>query len=167
MFLFGILLLALELFVIPGFGVAGVLGIIFTVTGVTVALVENTGTDFVYVTTADILRALALVLVLLCTAIILVIWAAKFLVSSAAAYPIVDSMVQDKAQGYTTLRADFAELVGAEAVAFTDLRPVGHIHINGQQFDAEANEGYISKGQKVIVERLKGVHLIVKKLVVE
>jgi membrane-bound serine protease (ClpP class) len=166
-FLMGVLLLALELFVIPGFGVAGVLGIVFTVTGVTVAMLENNGTDFAYVTTADLVRALAMVLVLLCTAILLVIWAAKFLVSSTVAYPFVDQMTQDKSQGYTALRKNFSDLVGLEGEAATDLRPVGHIHIDGNQYDAEANEGYISKGQKVVVERLKGVHLIVKILVTE
>jgi membrane-bound serine protease (ClpP class) len=162
-FLLGVVLLALELFVIPGFGVAGVSGIAFTVIGVTAAMLENNGTDFEHVTTNDLLKAIAMVLVLMCTSIILVIWAAKFLVSSKAAHPFVDQTTQDKSAGYTTLRSEFLELVGLEGDAMTDLRPVGHIHINGKQYDAEANEGYILKGEKIVVERLSSIHLIVKK----
>jgi membrane-bound serine protease (ClpP class) len=165
-FLLGVVLIALELFVIPGFGVAGISGIAFTVVGVTAALLENNGTDFDSVTTGDLLRAIAMVLVLMCSSIILVIWAAKFLVTSKAAHPFVDQTTQDKAEGYTALRTEFTELVGLEGEAITDMRPVGHVHINGKQYDAEADEGYITKGQKIVVERLKGVHLVVKKLVV-
>lgn len=163
-FILGIILIALEVFVIPGFGIAGVLGIVLTVLGVTAAMLENNGTSLEYVTMADILRAAATVLVLLATAILLVIWVAKFLVSSKAAYPYVDQSTQDKHKGYTALRKELMELVGLEAEAATDLRPVGHIHINGKQYDAEADEGYISKGQRVVVERVKSVNLIVKKL---
>ncbi len=163
-FLLGVVLLALELFVIPGFGIAGISGILFTVVGVTAALLENNGTDFEHVTTNQLLKAIAMVLGLMCTSIILVIWAAKVLVTSKAAHPFVDQTTQDKAQGYTALRAEFLELVGLEGEAMTDLRPVGHIHINGKQYDAQANEGFISRGDKVIVEKLSSIHLVVKKL---
>lgn len=164
-FLLGIVLIAMEIFVIPGFGVAGISGILFVVVGVTAALLENQGVDFAYVTLNDMLRTIATVLVLMVTSILLVIWVAKYLVTSKAAYPFVDQSTQEAAEGYTALRPEVAELVGLEAVAVTDLRPVGHIDIDGRQYDAQAGEGYISKGQRVVVERLVGVHLVVRKLV--
>ncbi len=164
LFLLGVILLALELFVIPGFGVAGVLGILFTVVGVTAALLENNGTDFEYVTTNEVLKSLATVLVLMSTSILLVIWFAKILVSSKSSYPFVDQAMQTSAAGFTALRSDFQALVGMEGEAKTDLRPVGHVVIDGKSYDAEAGEGYIVKGEKILVERLKGVHLMVKKL---
>lgn len=163
-FILGVILLALELFVLPGFGVAGILGLVLSILGVTAAMLENNGTNLDYVTLPEILSTVATVLVLLSIAIILVIWAAKFIVSSRAAYPFVDQSTQDKNKGYTALPSDLMALVGLEAFAVTDLRPVGHIHIDGKQYDAEANEGYISKGQRVVVERVKSVSLIVKKI---
>ncbi|MEY3443619.1 MAG: NfeD-like C-terminal, partner-binding, partial [Bacteroidota bacterium] len=36
--------------------------------------------------------------------------------------------------------------------------------IGGRQYDAEANEGYIGKGERVIIERVKSLSLIVKKI---
>jgi membrane-bound serine protease (ClpP class) len=163
-FILGVILLALELFVLPGFGVAGVLGLILTLLGVTAALLENNGTNLDYVTLPEILTTLASVLVFLSIAIILVIWAAKFLVSSKAAHPFVDQSVHNKSEGYTALPKDLLALVGLEADAITDLRPVGHIYIGGKQYDAEANEGYIGKGERVIIERVKSLSLIVKKI---
>jgi membrane-bound serine protease (ClpP class) len=162
-FILGCILVALELFAIPGFGVAGITGILLVVVGVTAALLENNGVSLEYVTLPDVLRALAKVLILLASAILVVVWAAKLLVSSKVAHPFVDQSTQDKSAGYTALRSDLLELVGLEAEAVTDLRPVGHIYINGKQYDAEANEGYIGKGQRVIVERVKSLSLIVKK----
>lgn len=79
MFILGVILLALELFVLPGFGVAGVLGLILTLLGVTAAMLENNGTNLDYVTLPEILSTVASVLVFLSIAIILVLWAAKFL----------------------------------------------------------------------------------------
>jgi membrane-bound serine protease (ClpP class) len=143
--------------------VAGITGILLVVVGVTAALLENNGVSLEYVTLPDVLRALAKVLILLASAILVVVWAAKLLVSSKVAHPFVDQSTQDKSAGYTALRSDLLELVGLEAEAVTDLRPVGHIYINGKQYDAEANEGYIGKGQRVIVERVKSLSLIVKK----
>lgn len=40
-FVIGVVLLALEIFVIPGFGVAGVLGIIFVLCGLAFSMVDN------------------------------------------------------------------------------------------------------------------------------
>lgn len=163
-FLMGILFIAAELFVIPGFGVAGILGIGFTLIGVTAALLENSGVSMEYLTLNDILKALATVCVLMATSVIVVIWAAKWLVTSKVAHPYVDQSTQSKEQGYTALRGELLDLVGLEAVAATDLRPVGHIIVNGKQFDAEAHEGYITKGQSVVVERVKSLSLIVRKI---
>jgi len=47
-FIVGLGLLALEVFVIPGFGVAGVSGIVLIVAGLTLALVQNVVFDFSY-----------------------------------------------------------------------------------------------------------------------
>jgi membrane-bound serine protease (ClpP class) len=163
-FLLGIVLIALEIFVIPGFGVTGVLGIFFAVAGVAAALLENKGTSLEYVTIGDILRSVALVLVMLTTSILLVIWVAKHLVTSRAAYPFVDTAVQDKEDGYIAVNKKMFDLIGEEGDAITDLRPVGFVMIGEKQYDAEAKEGYISKGQRIVVERVNSVNLIVKKV---
>jgi membrane-bound serine protease (ClpP class) len=161
-FVVGVFLIALEIFVIPGFGVAGVLGIVLTVAGVAVALLDNKGFSFEYVSGGDVLRSVALVLVMLSTSILLVVWLARYIVTSRAAYPFVDQATQKSSDGYTAVSAEVLGLVGRVASTITDLRPSGFIEIDGKQFDAEAKEGYISKGKKVVVESVRSINLIVR-----
>ena len=163
LFLVGVILIVLEIFVIPGFGVAGVSGFILAVLGVGAALLGNRGISFEYVTVADVLNSIALVLVMLSTAILLVILAARHLVRSKAAYPYVDQSTQDKAEGYTAFNRSLAQLVGQEGEAFSDLRPAGFILLDGKQYDAESDDGYITRGHKVVVARIRNTNLIVKK----
>lgn len=53
-FIAGIILMILELIVIPGFGVAGVLGIICMLAGLVLALVNNVDFDFEGVSSREI-----------------------------------------------------------------------------------------------------------------
>ncbi|MEM0998061.1 MAG: NfeD family protein [Bacteroidota bacterium] len=161
-FLVGVILIALEIFVIPGFGIAGILGIVCAVGGVAVALLGNDGFSFEYVGTGEVLRSVALVLVMLSTAILLVVLVARYLVRSRAAYPFVDQMTQDREQGYTVVRQEILELIGSRGVSTTDLRPSGYIEIEGRKYDAEAKEGFIAKDRKVVVDGVRSINLIVR-----
>lgn len=162
-FVVGILLLAVEIFVIPGFGVAGILGILATVVGITAALLDNDGITFQGVSSGLVLEKTAWVLVMMVSAILVVIVAARQLVSSTAAHPFVDMNTQDRAEGYTAVDNKILELVGAEGVALTDLRPSGYIEIDGEKMDAECAEGYILRGEAVFVEAVRSINLIVRK----
>jgi membrane-bound serine protease (ClpP class) len=61
-FIIGLVLVALELFVIPGFGIAGISGIIFVVAGLTLSLLNNVDFDFESVQTPQISKALLTVI---------------------------------------------------------------------------------------------------------
>ncbi len=69
-FLAGLLLLALEIFVIPGFGVAGISGIILIISGLTLSLIDNTGFDFSKVPLSGITKALLTVIISIFTAML-------------------------------------------------------------------------------------------------
>jgi len=53
-------------------------------------------------------------------------------------------------------------LVGAEALALTDLDPSGQIRVNQQEWSAIAQGPRVSAGQRVVVTGYSGVHLLVK-----
>ena len=53
--------------------------------------------------------------------------------------------------------------VGQSGVAATDLRPSGYIEIDGKKLDAEAEEGFIAKGERIAVKMVRGINLIVYK----
>ena len=164
-FLLGLILIALELFVVPGFGVTGILGILFAVTGAAAALLGNKGTNFEFVSIGDLLSSIALVLVMLSTAILIVIWLAKYVVTASRAYPFVDGGSQESSAGYTVVSEEILHLVGEVGETSTDLRPMGFVTINGKQFDATAKENFISKGERILVEKINGINLVVTKIV--
>lgn len=64
-------------------------------------------------------------------------------------------------EGYTASSFD-QTLIGKEGVSLSDLRPSGHVLINGSQYQAVSESDYISKDAKVIVIGGKGAYLIVK-----
>ncbi|HOG06208.1 MAG TPA: nodulation protein NfeD, partial [Paludibacter sp.] len=57
-FVIGLILLAVEIFAIPGFGITGILGIIFIIAGLTLSLVNNVNFDFEPVETGALGKAL-------------------------------------------------------------------------------------------------------------
>ena len=55
------------------------------------------------------------------------------------------------------------ELIGKKGTALTDLRPSGHITVEGKRLQAEAQTGHIEKDSEVTVVSGEGAHLIVKR----
>jgi membrane-bound serine protease (ClpP class) len=159
----GLLLLGLEIFVIPGFGVAGILGIALAVLGLGAAMLANRGISFEYVTLGELLSTISTILVMKVAAILVVVVVAKYLVASKAAYPYVDQSTQAKSDGYVALDQRLQAFVGKTGVAATDMRPSGFILVDGEQVDAEAEEGYILKGEAVHVAKIRSTNLIVRK----
>ncbi len=54
-------------------------------------------------------------------------------------------------------------LIGVEGIAKTDLAPEGMVFIRGEWWNAEAERGKIKKGEKIVVSKIEGLKLIVKK----
>ncbi len=64
-------------------------------------------------------------------------------------------------EGYTASSFD-QELIGKEGTVATELKPAGHILVEGKQCQALSESGFISKGIAVEIVSGKGSHLIVK-----
>ncbi len=63
-------------------------------------------------------------------------------------------------EGYTASTFE-KEFIGKDGVALTDLKPAGHILIEGKRFQAIAKTGYLQKGSQVTVVGGEGAHFIV------
>jgi len=152
-FIIGIALIALEIFVIPGFGVAGVSGIILTIAGLTLGMVDNVVFDFENVDGSDFIQALLTVFLGLAGGIILTLYLSdKILTSKKGAFSKVAlNTSQDLALGYISVDCTLKSLVGKFGIATTDLRPSGKIIVEDEYYDARAAEGYIEKGKSVKV----------------
>jgi len=55
------------------------------------------------------------------------------------------------------------EFIGKTAIAYSDLKPAGHILVEGEQLQALSETTYIDKGSTVLIIGGKGAYLIVKK----
>lgn len=150
-FVVGIVLIALEVFVFPGFGVAGVSGIILTVAGLTLAMVDNIIFDFANVDGSDFIQALLTVFLGLTGGIILTIYLSNkiFSAKKGAFSKVALNISQDLDLGYISVDNSLKSLVGKSGIASTDLRPSGKIIVDDEYYDARAVEGYIEKGGKV------------------
>lgn len=164
LFIIGLILLILEIFVIPGFGVAGISGIILMVTGLTLSMVDNINFEL----TSDlglqqILKALLVVVISMFSSLILSVYFGKKMLTSEGFSFLVLNATQDKEKGFIGIDNNHKNLIGSEGKAYTILRPSGKIEINGEVYDASTDKGYIEKGENVVVIKHRASQLIVKK----
>lgn len=159
LFVTGLILLAVEIFVIPGFGFAGIGGIVLIVAALFLALLgADPFIDWDQVSVAIFQLTGALVLSLLVFLIIL-----KYLPKSSTFSKLVLAEEESADKGFVSYPSD-KELIGKEGVALTDLRPAGSAEFNGERIDVIADWDYIIKGKKVKVIRVEGIKVVVKEV---
>ncbi|GAA4835336.1 NfeD family protein [Algivirga pacifica] len=163
LFFVGLLLLALEAFVIPGFGVAGVSGLICTIGGLVLVMLNNDWLDFTFVSSERIVEAIVVAMSGFVFSVAGAIALGSRLLTSPMFKRIALEQTFSKEEGYTS---DFLyeHHIGSVGVAHTVLRPSGKVMINGDLYDAFTRGGYIDKGEKVEVVEQTGAALKVQKL---
>ncbi len=159
LFVTGLILLAVEIFVIPGFGFAGIGGIVLIVAALFLALLgADPFIDWDQVSVAIFQLTGALVLSLLVFFIIL-----KYLPKSSTFSKLVLAEEESADKGFVSYPSD-KELIGKEGIALTDLRPAGSAEFNGERIDVIADWDYIVKGKKIKVIRVEGIKVVVKEV---
>ena len=164
LFFIGVILIGLEIFVFPGFGVAGILGITFTVLSLILVMINNDGFSFDFVPNADLFSAIATAISALLGSIILLFFGGTKLADSKAFRKIALVDTQETSKGFTS-NVYSNELKGKAGVAYTILRPSGKVLIDGEIYDAFTGGDYIEKDEKIIVMSISGTSLKVKKRV--
>lgn len=164
LFVIGIVLLGVELFLLPGFGIPGILGIIALVIALALALIKNDGFHFPAESISDLIKALALVLVSSFLGFIASLLIAKKTTQTALYHRIALTTEENVEQGYTSADQRLQNLIGMTGIAASILRPSGKIIINNDLYDATAETGYIEKGEKVQVTNYENMQLLVRKI---
>lgn len=162
MFIVGIILIAVEVFVIPGFGVAGVLGLICTVGALVLVMLNNDMFDFSFVGADEIFISVATVLAGMLGAIVIMFFGGARLLNSNVFKRIALQEVQEGSQGYTSTFYKEKSLVGKKGKTYTRLRPSGRIEIDGEIYDAFTRGNFIDEGVEVVVISDEGTSLKVK-----
>lgn len=165
LFIVGLILIAMEIFVIPGFGIAGILGIIFSFTGLVLSLIENVNFNFEGVQTDKIMTALVTVFVAFLGSFVLILFLGKKMFSADRGTFKNFSLhsVQNKEEGFISVDSSLNKLIGSTGVAHTVLRPSGRVMIDHKVYDAASLYGIIEKGEKIVVVKVESAQLFVEK----
>lgn len=147
----GVILILVEIFVLPGFGVAGISGIILVLMGLTLALVRNINFDFTFVPMQSLAFAFLLVTVGMTLPLILLLLFGNRLFATSAFQQMSAVAEMKRDDGFTIKNADFENLIGRDAIAITDLRPTGKVEIDGARYDVVARGTFVPKGSAVKV----------------
>ena len=162
LFFLGIILIIVEVFVIPGFGIFGVSGLIISISSLILIMLNNDMFDFTFVVSRDIMNASLSVLISVFAFGILILFGGLKFTDSKAFKNISLDETQDSSMGYISNKYSDS-LVGKIGKAFTVLRPSGKIIIDEEIYDATSLSGFIEKNSKVKVVNNEGGSLKVNK----
>jgi membrane-bound serine protease (ClpP class) len=162
-FIIGCLLLLVEIFVLPGFGVAGIFGIICILTGLTLGMIPNQAFDFTFVPAAELFVALLTVILAAIAAIALIFSLAPKVNQWRAFSSIALATTLDKSEGYTSTVYQ-ASLLGKEGISHTRLMPSGKVLIDDEIYDAHSRGEFVDVGEKIKVISTEGTSLRVKRI---
>lgn len=160
LFICGLVLLALELFVIPGFGVCGIAGIAAILASLAGALLCEGSWE------ASIGNDIARAIVVTLSGVILAVVAVWYLTSKHGPKCVrrvseLQTELRDS-DGYIGVDTYQRHFVGQTATTVTDMRPCGKITIGDHEFDAVSLSGYIDAHRQVKVVKFENAQLYVK-----
>ncbi len=156
LFLAGVILVVIEIFFVPGFGVPGVLGLICVITALVLSLIGMPiNVSFETGLLAD---AMTRVLLSLLGAFVLALIAMRLLSRTEFGR----ALVLDTAEAGWLSAPSAADLVGRVGEALTDLRPGGKVIIDGVRYEATSEREFVARGARVRVIGKEGPELVVR-----
>ncbi len=151
----GAIALGVELFLLPGFGVAGILGIVSFTAAIVLALAGTTPSWH------DVGSALAILGAALTISAAVFFTFLRHLPNSPRFRRLVLADGHTAAEGYISAPAR-TDLVGKEGVAVTDLRPAGTAVLGEERLDVVTEGEFIRQGTQVRVVRSEGYRHVVR-----
>jgi membrane-bound serine protease (ClpP class) len=163
LFILGLILIGLEVLVIPGFGIAGISGIILTFLSLVLIMVNNQNFDFTFVASEQLMKSLISVLIGMIGAGIFIALTWNKIIGSRGVQRMVLTNTFESSEGYHSPNQS-EHLIGKVGIAHTPMKPTGRVIIEDNVYDAQARDGYIEKGEQVIVINQSTFSLMVKKI---
>ena len=155
LFIVGLILIAAEIFVLPGFGICGISGIIAVVVSLAFAMIDNIEL-FHWDGTLDlrpVIQPLAIVILSASAAIFGAVWLVRKLYDTRSFDHIALRQEMKASEGFTGVESGLESLVGEQVTVFTDMRPGGKVRTaDGRIFEAALKfGGFASKGDTLKV----------------
>ena len=167
----GVALLAIEVFVLPGFGVVGILGILLMLGALCSLLLPSLpGVSFSYdvsqwsLSAVEIVKRMGWLVGTILLSIIIMTVISRFISRRKVVLKhLVLEGEQDTEDGYIAVpSASSLPGIGQEGIAYTSLRPSGKVLIHGILLDAQAENFFIEKDEEVVVCRREGGRVVVR-----
>jgi membrane-bound serine protease (ClpP class) len=144
----GLVGVSMELHVLPGHGVSGILGLLALLTAIVLAF----GVPFAFVTAQSLAIAIVLTVV--------VFW---FAVRVFPQNAFMQRLAFVGVQGKDYIAApDRRALIGHAGFATSYLRPAGYAAIDGQKVDVLTEGEFVAAGTPVVVTRVEGARIFVR-----
>lgn len=167
----GIALILVEIFLIPGFGVTGILGIILALAGLFAMLLPGLrdikfdfDTNTLNAAGEFILHRIAYLAAAIVIGVVVIAILARFIVPRLAIFsPLVLRGEQEAGLGYVSgMKKEELPDIGSVGVVVSPLRTAGKVEIKEQIYDAVSSGKFIPKGEKIKVISIQGSKLIVE-----
>ncbi|MEO8327075.1 MAG: nodulation protein NfeD [Nitrospirota bacterium] len=152
----GLILVGLEILVIPGFGMAGILGILALMGGLGLSLI-GTGASW-----DSMLSALGQVALSILVAIIATLILVRYFPRLPFGKRLILETNLQAREGYESSPAEDHRWLGKQGVAVSDLRPSGIARFDGERVDVVSDGTFIDAGQDLEVVRIDGNRVVVQ-----
>jgi membrane-bound serine protease (ClpP class) len=169
LFVLGVALLAVELLVIPGFGVPGIAGAALIFVSLYMASIKYglpaPDRPWEFAGFLAWMRGFSIAIVSSLAAMVVL---ARYLPKTVFGRALILAPEGPPGSlgltGSGTIRIEHAEpLLGRDGIALTDLRPAGRIDIDDEPYDAVTQGDYISAGELIRVLEVRGNRIVVKR----
>jgi len=151
LFLVGLSLLLAEIFIIPGFGLAGIGGII--------AILSS-----IFLTFGNVIRATYSILIALGISIVGVLLLIRYIPSTRTWRKFILFTQQEKELGYTMETKELKRLIDKKGIAITPLRPAGIAEVNGKKLNVITGGEYIESDTRIKIINVEGNKIVVEKI---
>ena len=155
LFVVGLILIGIEIFVLPGFGVCGISGIVCVVVALSFSMVDNIE---LYrwdgsLNLRPLLKPVGIVVFSATAAIFGSVWLVRKLYATRSFDNIALRQEMKAEEGFVGVVSGMENLVGEEVTVFTDLRPSGKVRTaDGKIYEATLKfGGFASKGETLRV----------------
>ncbi|MDW7679045.1 MAG: nodulation protein NfeD [bacterium] len=160
LFVVGVSLLLLEAFVIPGFGVAGIAGILLILASFVLSLLSHVGK----IDMTEIAAAITQVGVSVILAFALALPTLKLLPKSKVFQKLILSAAENGQQGFSSTPKEYENYVGQTGIALSTLRPAGIGEFGGRRLDVVAEGEFIEEKSAIKVIKVEGYKILVRKI---
>ena len=154
----GVLLLLVEVFLIPGFGLAGLSGIGILLWGLYELLLPDVPVG--HEIHSMVLTGFTIGII---GGIIGFILLFKLMTKTEFWQKLTSPNVQEKEKGYSS-SIGLEDLTGEEGITDTDLRPSGWVNVGDQRIFVVTEGSYINKNEKVKILSVDGNRVVVRKI---